>query len=219
MKVDLHIHTCYSPDANGTLEGIIEQSCKLGMGCLAITDHGTAEGALAMKKLAPFPVIVGEEIMSSEGEFIGYFLQKTIPSGLPPKEVIARIREQGGLVCIPHPFEGLTRCPLRIDKHPDLIPLIDIIEVFNARSLSPKYSRKARTFARQHGLLGSAGSDAHTSRDVGRAYVEMPAFDGPEEFKVSLAKGKIGGHKYNILDHFLSATGTMPKRLKNWRHV
>lgn len=221
MKVDLHIHTTYSPDSSASLEGIVDQSQKVGLGCIAITDHGTAEGALALKKIVPpqLTVIVGEEIMSSAGEIIGYFLKETIPNGLPAEEVIRRIKEQGGLVCVPHPFDGLARHPLRVNRHPDLLPNIDIIEIFNARSISPKWAREARIFAREHGLLGSAGSDAHVSRDVGRAYIEMPPFDGPEEFKIALAKGKVGGQRNNLFDHFLTALSTMPKRLRNFGRV
>jgi predicted metal-dependent phosphoesterase TrpH len=219
MKVDLHIHTCYSPDCNSSLKGIIGQCQKLGIGCVAITDHDTIEGALAMKELAPFPVIVGEEVMSSEGEIIGYFLKETIPTGLPPEEVIARIKHQGGLVCLPHPFDRFGRHPLEDSKRDSLLPQIDIIEVFNARSLSRRFSEKARAFAQSNGLLVSAGSDAHVPRGVGRAYVEMPAFDGPEGFKLSLSKGQVYGRKNSLIGHLLTALGTLPKRLKNHNHV
>ncbi|MFA4836173.1 MAG: PHP domain-containing protein [Dehalococcoidia bacterium] len=219
MKVDLHIHTCYSPDSNSSLEDIISQCRNLGIGCVAITDHGTIEGALAMKKLSPFPVIVSEEVMSSDGEIIGYFLKETIPSGLSPEEVMARIKQQGGLVCLPHPFDGFGRHPLKAAKRESLLSQIDIIETFNARSLTLKYSETARAFARENGLLSSAGSDAHAPREVGKAYVEMPAFDGPEQFKLALGKGRVVGQKNGLIDHFMTTLGTLPKRLKNHRYV
>ena len=219
MKTDLHIHTRYSPDSNASLERIIEQCQKLGIDCVAITDHGTIEGALRMKEIAPFPVIVSEEVMSSDGEIIGYFLTERIPGGLPPEEVIARIKEQGGLVCLPHPFDGFGRFPLKASKREALLSQIDIIEVFNARSLSLKYSEKARVFAQRNGLLASAGSDAHAPREIGKAYVEMSPFDGPEEFKVALSKGKIFGQKNGVKDHFLTTMGTLTKRLRNHKYV
>jgi len=147
MKVDLHVHTCYSPDSHSSLEGIVRQCRKRRIDCIAITDHGTIDGALAMKKLAPFEVIVSEEVMSSQGEIIGYFLKETIPNGLPPEEVMDHIKEQGGLVCLPHPFDGMGRHPLAEAAREHLISEIDIIEVFNARSLSAKCGRMAREFA------------------------------------------------------------------------
>ncbi|MBT9163618.1 MAG: phosphatase YcdX [Chloroflexi bacterium] len=213
MKVDLHIHTCYSPDCNSSLESIIDRCQKLGIGCIAITDHDTIEGALKMRQMAPFPVIIGEEVMSSDGEIMGYFLTAEIPAGLPAEEVINRIKAQGGLVCLPHPFDGFGRFPLEASKRESLLSEIDIIEVFNARSLSLSYSKKARTLVRQNGILASAGSDAHAPREIGKAYVEMPAFDGPGEFKIALGKGKIFGQKNGVKDHLLTTLGTLTKRL------
>jgi len=213
MKADLHIHTCYSPDCSSSLESIIDRCRKLGIGCVAVTDHDTIEGALKMRQMAAFPVIIGEEVMSSDGEIIGYFLAEEIPTGLPAEEVIHRIKAQGGLVCLPHPFDGFGRFPLRAAKREALLSDIDIIEVFNARSLSLSYSKMARTLVQRKGILASAGSDAHAPREIGKAYVEMPAFDGPEEFKIALGKGKIYGQKNGVKDHFLTTLGTLTKRM------
>jgi predicted metal-dependent phosphoesterase TrpH len=213
MKADLHIHTCYSPDCNLSLESIIHRCGELGIDCVAVTDHNTIEGALKMKQMAPFLVIIGEEVMSLDGEIIGYFLTEEIPTGLPAEEVVHRIKAQGGLVCLPHPFDGFGRFPLTPSKRDALLSEIDIIEVFNARSLSPSCSRKARALVQQNGFLASAGSDAHAPREVGKAYVEMPAFDGPEEFKIALGKGKIVGRKNGVKDHFLTSLGTLTRRI------
>ncbi|MCL0037125.1 PHP domain-containing protein [Dehalococcoidia bacterium] len=213
MKADLHIHTCYSPDCNSSLESIIDQCQKLSIDCVAITDHDTIEGAVKMKQMAPFTVIIGEEVMSSDGEIMGYFLTEEIPSGLSAEEVVHRIKAQGGLVCLPHPFDGFGRFPLKASKREVLYSEIDIVEVFNARSLSLRYSEEALAFAQTNGFLASAGSDAHAPREIGKAYVEMPAFDGPEEFKIALSKGKIFGQKNGVKDHFLTTLGTLTKRM------
>ncbi|MBT9149197.1 MAG: PHP domain-containing protein [Dehalococcoidia bacterium] len=214
MKVDLHIHTCYSPDCNSSLESIIERCQKLEIGCIAITDHDTIEGALKMRQMAPFPIIIGEEVMSSDGEIIGYFLTEEIPSGLFAEEVVHRIKAQRGLVCLPHPFDSFGRFPLEASKRESLLSEIDIIEVFNARSLSLSCSKRARTLVQRNGFLASAGSDAHAPREIGKAYVEMPAFNGPGEFKIALSKGRIFGQKNGVKDHFLTTLGTLTKRLR-----
>ncbi len=219
MKVDLHLHTCYSPDSNSSLEGIIERCQKLRIGCVAITDHNTIEGALRMKSIAPFPVIVGEEVMSSSGEIIGYFLNQSIPKGLPPNEVMARIKDQGGLVCLPHPFDGFGRYPLKSSDREALVSQIDIIEIFNARSIRNNFSEQARSYAKQHGFLHSAGSDAHSAREVGNAYVEMPEFEGVDEFKNALSKGQIFGQKNSVIDRIATGLSTLPKRVRSHRHV
>ena len=189
LRADLHVHTCYSPDSRASLEDIIKVCQRKGINCLAITDHNTIAGALKLKKLAPFSVIVGEEIMTLSGEVIGYFLQEEIPRGLSAEETVARIKSQGGLVCLPHPFDHLTRSPLRSREREKLLGKIDIIEVFNARTVFPRASAKARRFARHNGFLASAGSDAHLPHEVGNAYVEMPPFNGPEDFLAKLGQG------------------------------
>ncbi len=214
MKTDLHVHTRYSQDSKSTLERIIERCQILDIGCIAVTDHDTIEGALRMERLAPFPVIIGEEVMSTGGEIIGYFLREEIPPGLTPLEVINRIRDQGGLVCLPHPFDGLGRKPLDSPDREALISRIDIIEVFNARSLRNNFSNKALAYAVRHNLPQSAGSDAHSPQEVGNAYVDMPPFNGPEEFLQALSHGKIFGERNSFKLRITTALDTMPKRLR-----
>ncbi len=218
MKADLHLHTCYSPDSNSSLESIIERCQQIGIDCLAITDHDTAEGALRMQEIAPFKIIVGEEVRSTAGEIIGYFLKETIPRGLSPQEVMARIKEQGGLVCLPHPFDGLGRYPLKPKERDALLDQIDIIEVFNARSIRSNID-VARSFAKQNGLLQSAGSDAHSANEVGNAYVEMTQFNGPDEFSLSLSNGIVKGRKNSVRNRVFTLVTTMPKRLRYKLHV
>lgn len=104
IKADLHVHTCHSPDCLTSLENVVTMSVRRGLGALAITDHNSIEGALALRGMAPFPIIVGEEIDTSEGEITGLFLEEPIPRGLTPIETVARIKEQGGLVYVPPPF-------------------------------------------------------------------------------------------------------------------
>ena len=214
LRADLHVHTCYSPDSRASLEDILKVCQRKGINCLAITDHNTIAGAVKLKDIAPFPVIVGEEVMTSSGEVIGYFLEEEIPRGLPAEETIARIKAQGGLVCLPHPFDQLTRSPLRSRERQRLLSQIDIIEVFNSRSLFPGASAKARSFARQNGFLASAGSDAHLPREVGNAYVRMPPFSGPEDFLVSLSQGEIFGHLVSPLVHLATVLDKLLSRKK-----
>lgn len=219
MKVDLHLHTIYSPDSNASLKSIIERCKRLGIDYLAITDHNTIEGALRMQEISPVPIIVGEEVMSSAGEIIGYFLKKEVPKGVSPQEAVSLIRDQGGLVCLPHPFDGFGRYPLKAEYREELLSQIDIIEVFNARSIRNNFSDQARVFAKQHGFLCSAGSDAHSAREVGNAYVNMPEFDGPDEFKIALGEGRIFGRRNSVIDRVATGISTLPKRLRSYRGV
>lgn len=143
---------------------------------------------------------------------MGLFLNEEIPRGLSAEETISRIKTQGGLVNIPHPF---GRWPLDNYKRltsPEIMKKIDLIEVFNARTPFPNSSGKAYELANQYGLPGGAGSDAHTASEIGKAYVEMPEFNGPKEFLISLAQGKIIGNRSSPLIHFASTWARLKKR-------
>jgi len=213
LKADLHLHTEYSPDCRTTLDQTITRCLKIGINCIAIADHGTAEGALKMKSMAPFHVIVAEEILTPYGEIMGMFLKESIPNGLSVQETIAEIKAQGGLVCIPHPFDIIRRVGLGTRIIESVIDRIDVIEVFNSRSPFPWNASKARTFAQKYGIPMSAGSDAHTAGEIGSAYVELPEFNGKDEFLKSLSQGKVFGHMSNPLKHFASAWARLRYKL------
>jgi predicted metal-dependent phosphoesterase TrpH len=197
------------------LDVIIERCQQLGINCIAVADHGTVEGALEMKNIAPFAVIVAEEILTPHGEIMGMFLEKSIPSGLSVEQTIAQIRAQGGIVCIPHCFDGFRPSTLNEKIVEEIAREIEVIEVFNARSLLNRSHEKALDFADKYGIARSAGSDAHTPGELGNAYVEMPEFDGRDGFLQALVRGKINGHRTSPLTHFASAWSRLKKR--TWR--
>ena len=215
LKADLHIHTEYSMDCSMPLNTVIEQCQKLDIGCIAVADHGTIEGALEMQRIAPFTIIVAEEILTPYGEIMGMFLKETIPSGLSVEETIAQIRAQDGIVCIPHAFDVFRPSALGEKMVEEITQEIDIIEVFNARCLLHRSSEKALAFARKYNIVQGAGSDAHTPSEIGNAYVEMPEFRGRDDFIEALAGGKVVGQRTSPLTHFASAWN----KLKNhtWR--
>ncbi len=211
LKADLHIHTKYSIDCNTSLEKIISRCLEIGINCIAIADHGTIEGALKMQSIAPFPVIVAEEILTPQGEIMGMFLKDGIPGGLSVGETISRIKAQGALVGIPHPFDIFRQSALKAKIVEEIVDQIDVIEVFNSRTLFQS-SAKAQVFAQKYGIPGSAGSDAHTPNEIGKAYVEMPEFNGRDDFLNALVKAKICGQKTNPIVHFASAWTMLKKR-------
>jgi len=203
MKVDMHVHTCYSKDATLSLETIMETCRRRGLDGVAITDHNTIAGALALKEIAPWPttcqgrpfvVIVGEEIETTKGGILGLFLKEEISEGLTPEEAMTRIREQGGLVGVCHPLDRLRRSAMRQVALLDILDELDFLEGFNSRVTFPSDNRKAQALAQAQGLPMTAGSDAHTAYEIGRAYMEMPPFNGPEDFLENLAQGRIVGH-------------------------
>lgn len=214
LRADLHIHSSYSADSSATLEDIVAHCLRKGINCVALTDHNTIAGALKMKQIAPFTVIVGEEILTTSGEIIGFFLTEEIPARLPAEEAVARIKSQGGLVCIPHPFDHFRPSAMHRHALEALLPDIDIIEVFNSRTLLYSDLAKAQQLAQTNGLLASAGSDAHIPSEIGNAYVEMPEFSNQDEFRLALAQGKIFGRRANPWRYMVATIARLAKRLK-----
>ena len=216
IKADLHIHSEYSMDSDNSPENIINRCLKLGINCIAICDHGTAEGGIKLKELAPFKVIVAEEILTPRGEITGMFLKETIPSGLSVDETIARIKDQDALVCIPHPVDIFRKSALDTDVIERLARegKIDLIEVLNARTLLKKCVQQSEDLSRKYSLPGIAGSDAHSIAEIGTAYIEMPDFNGRNDFLDAVSKGKICGHRTGPLVHFHSFRQRFKSSLK-----
>ncbi|MFO7918751.1 MAG: PHP domain-containing protein [Anaerolineae bacterium] len=200
MKVDLHVHTRYSPDSLTDLEAVVRWARRAGLDALAITDHDTIEGAKALKTLSPFPIILGEEIRTSQGEVCGLFLRQTIAPGQTAEATMRQIHEQEGIVYVPHPLDRLRRSALRREILLRLLDHIDVVEVLNARVLLPLDNERADALAQAHNLLRGAGSDAHHGFEIGRAHMEMPPFHDAPGFLQSLAQGDIrGGRSFPLV--------------------
>jgi len=204
IKADLHVHTCHSADCLTPLERIVEHCLATGIDCIAVADHNTIAGALRLREIAPFKVIVAEEVLTPAGEIMGLFLSERVPPGLSPQETIYRIRSQGGLVAIPHPFGRSLPWKTNPLTSAAVLSQVDIIEAFNSRTPLSSSIARAQRLAQEWAKAASAGSDAHTVSEIGRAYVEMPDFDGSRDFLNALAQGKIVGQKSSYLAHFAS---------------
>lgn len=184
MKLDFHVHTKYSSDSLMSLETFHKICKKKGL-FPVITDHDTIKGAFEYKKRFG-NCIIGEEIHTAQGDLTGLFLNEEIPKKIDVYDAVDRIRAQGGLVYMPHPFDIGRRSTLKVHDFK-----ADIVEVFNARVVLQKYNKMAEEYAEKHGLLKAVGSDAHFSRHVGMCYAEMDSFDDIKGFKESLRKAKL----------------------------
>jgi predicted metal-dependent phosphoesterase TrpH len=213
IKVDLHVHTVHSPDASTSLEGVIETVRRRGLDMVAITDHNSLDGALALREMAPDLVIVGEEIQTTDGELIAYFLEEWVPPELPLRETVERLRAQNAFISVPHPFDRLRHGAMLVAQPSELLENVDALEVFNARCVFADYNARALALARSQGLLMTAGSDAHIAWEIGQAYVEMPPFAGRDEFAASLAQGRVVGRLTHPAVHFTAALNRLLKRI------
>ena len=191
---DLHMHTAWSHDCLVEPGELVDHAAEEGIGAIAVTDHNAFGGALAAVEAARESdvfVIPGEEIKTDgQGEVIGLFLEREIPRGLPFGETIAAIKEQGGLVYLPHPFDRMHAIADAPTLHRHLAE-IDVFEVYNARLLFELYNDEALRFARKYNLTMGAGSDAHVLQGVGTGGLRMRAFRDQEEFLVSLRTAEV----------------------------
>jgi predicted metal-dependent phosphoesterase TrpH len=190
---DLHMHTEHSHDCAVPVDTLLDYAEAQGLGAIAVTDHNVfsgAEEAIELARNRDLLVIPGEEVKTDAGEVIGLFLEREIARGMPMEDTIAAIREQNGVVYLPHPFDRLHTIPDAQSLHRHLAE-IDVFEVYNARLLFEGFNDEALRFARKYNLTMGAGSDAHVLQGVGTGLVRMRAFETPEEFLISLRSAEI----------------------------
>ncbi len=209
LKIDLHLHTCVSKDGALHPADVIRLAKQKGLDRICITDHNSIEGALLAQRLDPEFVIVGEEIKTTHGEILAFFVREWVPPRLSPEETLRRLHQQGAVISVSHPFDQH-----RPHWSPELLaalaPQLDAVEALNARTLNPEYNERAKTFAAAYALPTTAGSDAHTGLEIGAAYLEMPAFHTAAEFRAGLKQAVIRGQVSPAWVHLFS-------RLNTWR--
>ncbi|MBW4436081.1 MAG: PHP domain-containing protein [Pleurocapsa minor GSE-CHR-MK-17-07R] len=212
-RVELHSHTLWSKDCVVSFGRIAARCAALGIDKIAITDHNTADGALEMQRLYPELVIVGEEIMTPQGELLGYFMKESIPAGLSPEETITRLRAQGAVISVSHPFDRLRKGAWEESDLARILPLVDAIEVFNARCMFAEDNTRALAFAQAHGAIGTAGSDAHSQVEYGRSGMLMDPFHTADEMRASLSTAQSIDRLSPWFVHVNSKTAKWSKKL------
>jgi predicted metal-dependent phosphoesterase TrpH len=212
-RVDFHTHTIHSKDGLPKVPAFLEAARRAGLDRVAITDHNTIRGALEAAALAPDFVIPGEEIMTREGELLGYYLRQEIPRGLSPEETIDRLRAQDAAISVSHPFDRLRHGAWKPEALARIAPLVDAVEGFNARCLFPGDNRAALEFAAARNLAVTTGSDAHAALELGVCAAELPPFrDGPS-LRIALRAARVSGRLSPAWVHFLSTYAKWKKRL------
>lgn len=215
-RIEFHCHTKYSKCSNLEPKQILKLCRARGLSGVMICDHDTNRGYLAFKKILSsdddFILIPGMEITTERGELTGAWIDE-YPGTSEFPEVTDRIKEQGGMVIIPHPFDkmkGSALQPSDTDKK-----YIDAVEVLNSRCIKKSGNNKALEYAENHSLLKSAGSDAHFESEIGTAWM---SFNGNsiDEFQRAFKNGETeyGGKTSPISLYFHMATHRMRRTLK-----
>jgi predicted metal-dependent phosphoesterase TrpH len=166
-----------------------------------------------MHQKYPDIVIPGEEVKTEEGiDLIGLFINREIPKGTGAEEACRLIRAEGGIVYLPHPYASGKGGGGKYAE--TLAPLVDVVEVFNARLHPGHLNRPADDLAKNHGKLRGAGSDAHTLREVGGAWVEVPAHENEATHLLeALTKGTVHGRTAPAWIHIASTWAKVRKKL------
>lgn len=213
IRLDMHMHTRLSSDCLSDPAAVVHAALARGVHRVCVTDHNRISAAQELKETFPDQVIVGEEVKTAENvDVIGLYIGELVPKGTPARETCERIRAQGGLVYMPHPYApGKGGGGAILDVIGDLV---DAVEGFNGRIHDPELNRRAVEWGRVHGKPLGAGSDAHTLFEVGRTYVEVPPFeDTPQGLLAALREGTLHGFYSSRAVHLASTWAKLRKAL------
>jgi len=215
LTIEFHCHTLYSKDSLVVPDALVETCRQRNIDRVVITDHNEIDGALEAQRIDPVRVIVGEEVMTSQGELLAAFVKERVPPGLSPLEAIAHLRQQGAFISVSHPFDRNRNGSWQPEDLLAILPHIDAIETFNTRCFSSGFNRQAQEFASQHKLCATVGSDAHTLCELGRAVLILPEFHDADSLRISITKAQTKTRLSSPFIHFTSRWAVWKKR--TWR--
>lgn len=214
LTLETHCHTRFSKDSLVEPAALVAAMVRQGVDRIVITDHNEIAGAQLAYALDPLRVIVGEEIMTLEGELLAAYVTERIPSGLEAEEAIGRLRAQGAFISVSHPFDKTRKGHWEPEALTRIAPLVDAIEIFNSRCIKPENNRQAQRFACEHNLLGTAGSDAHTVFELGRAMLRLPDFHDAQTLFEAVKQSSVQARLSSPFVHFTSRWAVFYKK---WR--
>jgi hypothetical protein len=212
IRLEFHCHTEYSHDSRVSVDELIHTVVRKHIDRVVVTDHNRIDGAFRAKEKAPDMIIVGEEVMTTKGELLAAFVKEAIPRGLSPTEAINMLREQGAFISVSHPFDSMRSGAWNIEELRKIAPLVDAIEVFNSRCWSMEQNRQASEFALTNSLAGTVGSDAHSSYELGRSTLILPAFNNAAELKIAISSARQDVRMSPFWVHFISTWAKWSKK-------
>jgi predicted metal-dependent phosphoesterase TrpH len=219
LSVELHSHSALSYDGRDPVDLLLEQAAAVGLDAIAITDHDEIDASLEAVELAPdygLVAVPGAELTSEAGHVLALGIRELVPAGLSFDETLARIREQGGIAIVPHPFQK-SRSGVGANVTRDQLASADAVEVYNSRLLTGRKNRQARRFARERSLPMTAGSDAHISEMVGQAVTKIDAEPTVSGIVDAIRDGRttVEGKRTPWRISFRQAAGGAKRRVRN----
>lgn len=213
VRVDLHCHTTASPDGGLTEHDIAQALTSGRLDVIAVTDHNQIAEAQRLHEQFGEAIIVGEEVMTTDGEIIGLYLTEQIPAGLTPLETVRAIKDQGGLVAVPHPFETV-RSGISLEGLNAIAEHVDMIEIINGRSFSRRAQRQARIWATEHSVPGIASSDAHGRIGWTKVYTALHTHPTKETLAALCASATYSGTSNGYYSYLYPKLNRLIKRYR-----
>ena len=211
IKADFHVHSIASKDSLSKGEDLIARAKNLGLGKLILTDHNTISGAFELQKAYPDFVIAGEEILTTSGEILAFFVKEELPKGIKPIEAFKRLKDQGAFISLSHPYAAMRHGWTEAEME-EYLPYLDAIEIANARTVS-EMNQSAAAFAKAHGLCGTAGSDAHGVPELGAMGLKLPDFHNADELRTAIQSAEVFGRESPLWVRYYSRSAVFLKAL------
>ena len=132
MFIDTHMHEMtYSKDSFLKLGQMVEIAKAKGLGGICITDHdsmGLKEYAADYSKQADFPIFVGIEFFSLQGDIVAFGIDEYPKERIPAQDFIDLVKGQGGVCFAAHPFRNNNR---GMEEYLRKVRGLDGLEVLN----------------------------------------------------------------------------------------
>jgi predicted metal-dependent phosphoesterase TrpH len=193
LRLDLHVHSRYSPDSRLTLAQIVDQLGPAGLQGFALTDHNSVDGHSELAALARqyprYRFIPGVEVSTSNGHLLGYGITELPPTFRPVEETVEWIRAHGGVAVPAHPCRWSHGIGARLAERID----VPALETTNGHNPMVANAR-AELIAARRRIGSTGGSDVHELRDLGRAFTQFPEeVDTVAEILAALQAGHTRG--------------------------
>ncbi len=193
MFIDTHMHEMtYSKDSFLKLDQMVSIARQKGLGGICITDHdsmGLKEYAAEYSARTGFPVFVGIEFFSLQGDIVAFGIDEYPKERIPAQDFIDLVKAQGGVCFAAHPFRNNNR---GLEDNLRRVRGLDGLEVLNG-STSADACRKAAEYALELGLFTLGSSDCHIPEKVGVCATYFP--EEVHTMQEFLAVFKKGGMK------------------------
>lgn len=167
MLIDMHMHEMrYSGDSFLKLEQMVELAKIRGLDGICITDHdnmGLKEFAGEYSEKTGFPIFVGIEFFSLQGDIVAFGIEDYPKERIPAQDFISLVQAQGGMCFAAHPFRNNNR---GLEENLKIVKGLDGIEVLNGSTLY-RANRKAAEYAEELNLAALGSSDCHVPEKLG----------------------------------------------------